>query len=539
MNRRQKPENVVVSGDEASVVAAGRMIEAAAERRAKEEEKRHHGVCPALFFNSPAEAQIIKERDALALKYQLELGLPVVPNLVAPTGNDLLASRNMGPDSFHYYDRIMGEVPTHMQLETLLLKRVYIKRYGETIYLWDGSCYKKLNDAEARSVIHEYLEKELSVSGNASQLSAVLTILRADQHIEGVPVEEGGTNLLCVKNGLLDLTTLRLADPTPSLFFTSRIEVDWLGPQPCPIFDAFLNQVCGGDPVEIRRIWQLLGYSLVPDNHAKRFAVLQGGGDSGKSVIGNLIASFFDPSAVSNVDVFKLRERFATAELAGKRVNISMDLPAGNLSDQAVGMLKKITGGDTVVIEEKYQSPRSAVINATMIFGTNHELRLWGFDEAFAKRVLLIPFRYSVPKERQNPYLLEQLKGERPGILYRAILEYRELRHNGYVFSGDDRISFFTQCADRGTDPVDAMETFLADCCSVDSEAFTSTESLHLAYLDFCREHRLPALNDRAAFSRQFSTAAGAAVKREKQRVNGVPMNGYRGIILIGGGADV
>lgn len=293
--------------------------------------------------------------------------------------------------------------------------------------------------------------------------------------------------------------------------------------------DGSLNPVC------IKRAWQALGYALVPDNRAKRFIVMQGVGDSGKSVFGNLISAFFDPSAVANVDIFKFRERFATAELVDKRVNISMDLPAGNLSDQAVGMLKKITGGDAVTVEEKYHSPRSAVINATLIFGTNHELRLWEFDEAFANRVLLIPFQYPVPEEQRDPKLLESLKAERSGILYRAILEYRELVENGYVFAGDDVISFQAQCVERGVIPPDGVAEFVSACCIMDAEHFTSTEQLHLAYLDFCREHHLPSLNDRGAFSRQFSAAVGFAAKREKQRVNGVPMNGYRGVMLAGG----
>lgn len=186
-------------------------------------------------------------------------------------------------------------------------------------------------------------------------------------------------------------------------------------------------------------------------------------------------------------------------------------------------------------MEEKYHSPRSAVINATLIFGTNHELRLWEFDEAFANRVLLIPFQYPVPKEQRDPKLLESLKAERSGILYRAILEYRELVENGYVFAGDDVISFQAQCVERGVVPPDGVAEFVSACCVMDAEHFTSTEQLHLAYLDFCREHHLPSLNDRGAFSRQFSAAVGFAAKREKQRVNGVPMNGYRGVMLAGG----
>lgn len=128
------------------------------------------------------------------------------------------------------------------------------------------------------------------------------------------------------------------------------------------------------------------------------------------------------------------------------------------------------------------------------------------------------PFQSPVQKEQRDPKLLESLKAERSGILYRAILEYRELVENGMSLAGDDVISFQSQCVERGVIPPDGVAEFVSACCIMDAEHFTSTEQLHLAYLDFCREHHLPSLNDRGAFSRQFSAAVGFAAKREKQQ---------------------
>ncbi len=544
---------VAVSPDEASLVRASQIILEAAEERRKAEERDSGGICPIHEFQTKEEANIVRAVDELARRYQKKRELPDLPILVPELHPELAttqihtqtqqlaASRPtaalpaVSVGRFRFFDRSGEKGPSYLQLESLLLDRVPLRRVGEAIYVWSETFYRRLSDAEVLTLIREYLDVELSIIGNASQLASVRTLLYADPRIGDVPLEDTSGSILCLRNGLLDLNSLQLCPASPEFFFTSRIEVDWLGAQVCPNFDRFLQQTFAGDPTLIERMWQTLGYALVPDNHAKKLIVLQGVSNSGKSVIGSLITSFFAPSAVANVDIFKFQERFATAELVDRRINLSMDLPAGNLSDQAVGIPKKITGGDAVTIEEKYHAPHSAIINATMIFGTNHELRLWQFDEAFANRVLLIPFRYAVPKEQQDPHLLERLKAERSGILYRAILEYRELVKNGYAFAGDDVVSFQSQCVERGAVPLDGVAEFVSACCTMDAEQFTSTERLHLAYFDFCREHNLPALNDRGAFSRQLSAVVGFAVKREKQRVNGVPMNGYRGIALIGG----
>lgn len=144
----------------------------------------------------------------------------------------------------------------------------------------------------------------------------------------------------------------------------------------------------------------------------------------------NLLESFFEPPAVSHIDIYK-GNRFSIVALADRRLNIASEMPRAVLGEQNIAVMKAITGGDTVSIEEKYKAPRSAKISCKLVFSSNHEIVLPAGDEAFARRMLLIPFRYSVPKAHQDPHLLDRLLDEHAGILYRAILEYRELhQHN-------------------------------------------------------------------------------------------------------------
>ena len=170
----------------------------------------------------------------------------------------------------------------------------------------------------------------------------------------------------------------------------------------------------------------MIGYCLVPqDNSAKRIVLYQGVGNTGKSVLGSLLASFYEESAVGSVDAFRIGDRFSLSALATKALNISMDLPNSALNDQSVGVLKQISGNDLVQVEEKYKTPYAARIGCKMIFGTNHQLRTSSFDAAFLRRILLIPFNYPVPRYAQDPHLVDKLKNERAGIFFKAMLAYR------------------------------------------------------------------------------------------------------------------
>lgn len=250
-------------------------------RKKKSEEEAGAGIEPLLLFNSKAEASVVCEVDKLSRKYQKELGLGEPPILVAELPAEPSATTSAAPTQttapqtstpqptmtlpsvpvgkFHFFERSNEKGPSHIQLENLLIGRVPLRRVGDTIYLWHGTYYRRKSDADVLTLIRKHLDAELSIVGSANQLASVQTLLCADPRIEAVPLEDTSTNLLCLRNGLLDLNTLQLLRATPDFFFTSRIEVDWLGAQVCPKFDSFLQQIFAGNPVCIKRAWQALG----------------------------------------------------------------------------------------------------------------------------------------------------------------------------------------------------------------------------------------------------------------------------------------
>ena len=211
-----------------------------------------------------------------------------------------------------------------------------------------------------------------------------------------------------------------------------------------------------------------------------------------------------------------------------------MDLSDAALNMQAIGIIKQITGGDLVQVEEKYKPSYAAKIGCKLIFGTNHTLR--ANDVAFLRRVLYLPFNYPVPHHMQNPNLRQMLRSEKSGIFYRALNAYKSLVAKGYFFSGDNIYDFTKayqagEAADMSTD----LENFVATHCVEQADGFVTTKALFDSYQSYCQSINHDFIRNKQTFSAKFNNLVQSisGVTLGKRRVNGTACNGYSGLNLI------
>ena len=126
------------------------------------------------------------------------------------------------------------------------------------------------------------------------------------------------------------------------------------------MFKTFLQQICGknGERRKIIEdtIQEYIGYTFYRAYTFKRYVLLDGSGDNGKTALMNVVKSVIGEENNTSVSLQDLNnQRFALAKLYGKLGNISDDLP-----DKAVkytGAIKQITGtahyGETLNIAKK------------------------------------------------------------------------------------------------------------------------------------------------------------------------------------------
>lgn len=319
--------------------------------------------------------------------------------------------------------------------------------------------------------------------------------------------------------------------PPTTYVFTCK---DTMGHELVPSMNTtntFLSQICGKDETLITRIYEMIGCILVPDPSVKKFFLLEGLPDTGKSVLGNFIKSFFPAENVASLDLARLGDKYSSAMLPGAYLNVSMDLPNSTISVKSIAMLKMLTGDDDITVEPKFQNAYSYRNRCRFLFASNHHIRLAEEDQAFINRLVLIPFKYTIPPEKQNPNLLEELKAERSVVANWAIrFYYPLLKRRNFVFSGQGEARFnpVVYYPDRYVNSQKRIiQEFADNCCHItgNSDDWTYTSEIYRSYMDFCKKKNLEATSDIRQFSRWLKELLGNQVdirrKHTLRQING------------------
>ena len=423
--------------------------------------------------------------------------------------------------------------PTPMDMEEKLIRLERFAIYERNLhhYSEEKGVYEKIDRDAAKAIIRNRLKEDLRVRGTANQIQEVYEFLRLDERLKvnSAPPK----HLLAFTNGVLNLRTgVFTAGHSPDLFLTWRLEIPYqAGNHSCPIFDSVVQQISGGDPVFIARVFEVLGYLLVPSSFMKGIVLFQGLSGAGKSVLSRLIATYFDPSIIAHIAVALFENRFAPATLEGCRLSSSMDLPGGKIKAEAIAMLKQITGGDAIFVETKGVDGHSAHLDCRFLFGTNHAFVPAVHDEAFIDRIILLPFRFAVPTEMVDQDLDDKLLPERSAIFNLALEAFYRLQRNHFQFTGEERYGIRTAgIGNSEADPM--MALFLEECCVLDPVGQVPSSTLFDAYNAYLASHGQSFAGTSQQFSRVFNEATPPTVVPKKIRINSKPTNCYVGVKL-------
>jgi len=178
-------------------------------------------------------------------------------------------------------------------------------------------------------------------------------------------------------------------------------------------------------------------------------------------------------------------ERFAPAELYGRWANIRNDIPKATVSN--TGMFKEVIAGDPMKAEKKRKDPFFFNPTAKHLFSANQLPEMEVDDEAFFRRILLVPFPETIPKPERDSSLGDKLEDELPGILNWAIEGLQRLLGNG-SFTGDRSPGHTRETWSKWGDSVSRF----ANAALTDGDEDIPKAMVYAAYLQYCREESIP-----------------------------------------------
>ena len=352
---------------------------------------------------------------------------------------------------------------------------------AEQHYIYSGGFYREMNEMEAQSMVQG---KMIPSETKMSQITDAEHQWRL--HIQK-DVRELNSNpfIINVKNGLYNVLEDVLIPHTPDCYSTVQLAVSYDENADCPQFKKFLKESMGGDMEQVALIQEMLGYFLIPVNQAQKCFVIVGAAGAGKSVLLRVLNDILlGKQNVSNVSWQALNERFKTAELFGKLANIFADLPTKNIDDN--GIFKALVGEDYLTVEKKNRNPFSFQCTARLLFSCNSIPKNYGDrSEGFYRRLIIMRFNHTVPKEKRDPNLIDKFRTEANGIFRFALEGLKRLLANEYNFSETELNRAELQ---QYREDSDSVLSFVKDYCVLGDEYSVGSTELFNGYKAYCEE---------------------------------------------------
>jgi len=191
------------------------------------------------------------------------------------------------------------------------------------------------------------------------------------------------------------------------------------------------------------------------------------------------------------------------------------------------GIFKQCTGGDVLTAERKNQQPFTFVNFSKFIFSSNRPPIIEKEDQrAFWRRIMLIDFPHVFHGALEKRDLLKDITSEEElsGLLNKALAALPKLETDG--FSYDATWEETEKKYRRLSDPFIA---FVDDCCSLDTDLWTSTDALYTAFSAFVENNQLATMS-KVEFGKKMKGLP--AVQPQRQGSKGAQVHGFKGIGL-------
>lgn len=289
---------------------------------------------------------------------------------------------------------------------------------------------------------------------------------------------------LNLENGTYELATGELHPHSPNRRFTWRLPIKFDPSATPPTFLRFLAEVLPSETSR-REIQKLFGYCIGVDGHPYQCAHLfVGEGSNGKSTLLSALVAVLGKENVSAETLISLTEnRFAPANLWGKKANVFADLPTNPLRYTSV--FKALTGGDEVRAEAKFGKTFYFVNQAKLVFSANELPEVNDRTRAFWRRWYLIRFDQNF-SGREDRELGARLLSELPGILNWGLAGIALLKQDGGFRTELGAEDLKSEWRKRS----DTLAWFVAEQVIPDPTERTPKDEFYEAYADFCAANK-------------------------------------------------
>lgn len=356
---------------------------------------------------------------------------------------------------------------------------------------------------------------------SAKTIQAVVKLAATDPRITASPnAFDDHPMILGVPGALVDLNTGEIKPPRRDLLLSRLAGASPKGS--APRWTSFIEEVTGGDRALAEYLQRVAGYCLTGSTEAQAFFFLHGAGANGKSVFLDTIArALGDYATTAPFETFAAsRHASHPTDLAGLQgARLVLVTETDRDRDWAESRIKTITGGDT--ISARFMRGDFFEFRPTfkLIVAGNHRPGVKTFGEAMRRRMHLVPFDVTIPPERRDPKLQEELTCELGGILSWMIAGCAAWRERGL-----DPPQSVTAAATQYFEDEDLVGQWIAERCRTGEGETATAQELYDSWTAFA-EAGGHAAGTRKALGYELKTRGFHPLRSSRCR-------GWRGITL-------
>ena len=351
----------------------------------------------------------------------------------------------------------------------------------ETVYRYHADEGVWRDDGEER--IRRILDRALGSEFSTRVLNETVERVRARTAVDRDEFDVPDVTAP-VQNGLLDLEKHTPRDLCPSDYATFRLPMGYDKTADCPRFKEYLEAVTrsGSDR---KKLQEYAGYVLMHGQMPHHKALfLAGPQASGKSTFIDVLSSLLPDDVVGASTPHQLTRRFGKMELYETWLNVSADIPSDMIEN--LGTFKMLVGKDRVAAEMKGVQEKVKFIPTTKhVFSANQLPEVYDADDAFWRRILIVPFPETIPRDDRVDNFDEKLvEEEASGILNWVLEGYDRLNEEG-GFTADRMPEETRELWMSWSTPV---IRFYARCLRDEVGAEADKDAVYKAYKEFCDE---------------------------------------------------
>ena len=356
-------------------------------------------------------------------------------------------------------------------------------------YRWNGQYWKGFGIREIRKIALGKLGIEASRSRaeDAAAQVADLSVLPGGTQLNPDP------DILCLQNGQFNLRTGDVTRFNPDLLCTYQLGVsfDPNQPQPCPIWDrhlAYTVQI----PEVIKEKQEFFGYCLTRSTRYEKALLLLGPGADGKSTSLNVLQALVGEENCSNVNLNSLDDQFHRVSLHNRVLNVFTEAQAKAFESD---IFKAVVSGDRINAAYKHKDVFEFRPFCKLAFSSNHLPEVLDNSDGFFRKVLLIKHRRQFFGPDRDPYLLDKLLTELPGIFGWAWVGLIRLRERGEFKLCEASQQVLNEYREENN----PVMSFIRECTFTETESGQAPEvakqDLYEEYAKFCKKRGFYPMN--------------------------------------------